>query len=85
MIVCICHRISNPDIGRRSRAGVGFEEIQFEIGVATQCSQCEGCARNVEAQCGARPTANIKLARNLWEGTSWQTSHNISQFSVHHS
>lgn len=32
---------------------MGFDEIQFELGVATQCGQCEGCARDVVAQCHA--------------------------------
>jgi bacterioferritin-associated ferredoxin len=28
-----------------------FDDIQFELGVATQCGQCEGCARDIVAQC----------------------------------
>ena len=32
---------------------MGFDEIQFELGVATQCGCCEGCARDVVAQCHA--------------------------------
>lgn len=30
-----------------------FDDIQFELGVATQCGQCEGCARDIVAQCNA--------------------------------
>lgn len=73
MIVCICRRISDREIARHARAGLNFEEIQFELGVASQCGQCEGCARDVVAQCsGACPTANItKLAANLMEGSAW--------------
>ena len=75
MIVCICRRVSDRDIARHARAGMGFEEIQFELGVATQCGQCEGCARDVVAQCSANcPAANIKLADNLTGGSTWQTS-----------
>ena len=71
MIVCVCHRISDREIARHARAGLGFEEIQFELGVATQCGQCEGCARDVVAQCSSScPTANIKLATPL-EGSPW--------------
>jgi bacterioferritin-associated ferredoxin len=51
MIVCICRRISDREIARHARAGLDFDEIQFELGVATQCGQCEGCARDVVAQC----------------------------------
>lgn len=60
MIICICHRVSDREIARHVRAGMGFDEIQFELGVATQCGQCEGCAREVVAQCRATcPVAAI--------------------------
>lgn len=51
MIVCVCHRISDRDIARQVRAGLSFDDIQLELGVATQCGRCEGCARDVVAQC----------------------------------
>lgn len=53
MIVCVCHRVSDRDIARHVRAGLDFDDIQFELGVATQCGQCESCARDVVAQCSA--------------------------------
>ena len=65
MIVCVCRRISDREIARHARAGLGFDEIQLEIGVATQCGQCEACARDVVAQCGAQPLAHIRLADHL--------------------
>ncbi len=75
MIVCVCHRVSDREIARHARAGMGFEEIQFELGVATQCGQCEGCARDVVAQCSAScPVANIQQADNLAGGNTWQPS-----------
>ena len=75
MIVCVCHRVSDREIARYARAGMGFEEIQFELGVATQCGQCEGCARDVVAQCNAScPVANIQQADNLIGGNTWQPS-----------
>lgn len=77
MIICVCHRVSDRDIARHARAGMGFEEIQFELGVATQCGQCESCARDVVAQCSTCPTANIKLANNLPGSSTWQTSLSI--------
>jgi bacterioferritin-associated ferredoxin len=82
MIVCVCRRISDREIARHARAGMGFDEIQFELGVATQCGQCEGCARDVVAQCsGTCPTANIKLATNPSEGSTWNLSSPYSQRS----
>lgn len=61
---------------------MGFDEIQFELGVATQCGQCEGCARDVVAQCNATcPTANIQLANHPLENSSWNTSQTRSQCS----
>ncbi len=75
MIVCVCRRISDREIARHARAGMGFDDIQFELGVATQCGQCEGCARDVVAQCGGQcPSANIALASSLEEGRAWNIS-----------
>ena len=72
MIICVCRRISDREIVRHARAGLGFDEIQFELGVATQCGQCEGCARDVVAQCAAScPTANISFAELPQPGQSW--------------
>jgi bacterioferritin-associated ferredoxin len=60
MIVCVCRRVSDREIARHARAGLGFDEIQFELGVATQCGQCEGCARDIVAQCCAsQPVAAL--------------------------
>src|SRR6478735_3285240 len=53
MIVCICRRVSDREIARHVRAGMTFDEVQFELGVATQCGQCESCARDIVAQCSA--------------------------------
>lgn len=82
MIVCVCHRVSDREIARHARAGMSFDDIQFELGVATQCGQCEGCAREVVAQCSAshpvaalhRETAVVQLAPNIRESAAWPTS-----------
>jgi bacterioferritin-associated ferredoxin len=61
MIVCVCRRVSDREIARHARAGMSFDDIQFELGVATQCGQCEGCARDVVAQCNPlRPVAALE-------------------------
>lgn len=79
MIICICRRISDRDIARHARAGMGFDEIQFELGVATQCGQCEGCARDVVAQCnGVCPSANIRQASHPLESQAWNSSQRSS-------
>lgn len=51
MIVCVCHRVSDREIARHVQRGMDFSDIQLELGVATQCGQCEGCAREVVEQC----------------------------------
>ena len=72
MIICVCRRISDREIARHARAGMGFDDIQFELGVATQCGRCEGSARDVVAQCsGTCPSANILLLTNPAQGSSW--------------
>jgi bacterioferritin-associated ferredoxin len=63
MIVCVCRRVSDREIARHAHAGMDFDDIQFELGVATQCGQCEGCARDIVAQCnGAQPVAALNKA-----------------------
>ena len=72
MIICVCRRISDREIARHAHAGMGFDEIQFELGVATQCGRCEGSARDVVAQCSAVcPIANISLAADLAGSPAW--------------
>ena len=75
MIVCVCRRVSDREIARHARAGLDFDHIQMELGVATQCGQCEGCARDVVAQCQAHaPQALIQLASSIAEGRGWQAT-----------
>jgi bacterioferritin-associated ferredoxin len=73
MIVCVCRRVSDREIARHARAGLGFDEIQFELGVATQCGQCEGCARDVVAQCQVgSPTAHIRREGEAHSKVTWE-------------
>ncbi len=51
MIVCVCHQVSDREIARQARAGADFSDLQLELGVATQCGRCEGCARDVMRAC----------------------------------
>jgi len=88
MIVCVCRRISDREIARHAHAGMSFDEIQFELGVATQCGRCESCARDVVAQCSSSgPVAalhkeaapqTIQLANSILESKAW----NCSQHSL---
>lgn len=53
MIVCVCKSVSD----RKIRAAIGegvdsFDELQFELGVASCCGKCEESVRDVMAQCG---------------------------------
>ena len=74
MFISVSPPISAREIARHARAGLGFDDIQLELGVATQCGQCEGCARDVVAQCNSScPSANISLAADLAQGQSWNT------------
>jgi bacterioferritin-associated ferredoxin len=43
--------VSDREITRHARAGLSFDDIQLELGVATQCGQCEDCARDIHSQC----------------------------------
>jgi bacterioferritin-associated ferredoxin len=68
MIICVCHRVSDREIARCAHAGWSFDDVQLELGVATQCGQCEGCARDVHAQCQAQAhVAHIQIADSSLE------------------
>lgn len=61
MIVCVCHRVSDQTIARCARAGMAFDAIQLELGVATQCGKCESCARSVWDECRpGQPVAHVR-------------------------
>lgn len=54
---------------------MSFDDIQFELGVATQCGQCESCARDVVAQCcHSTPVAAIQMAPRIKVSAAWNTS-----------
>ena len=62
MIVCVCNRVSDREITRQAHAGMSFDDIQLELGVATCCGRCEGCAREMVEQCSAsHPMAALHL------------------------
>ena len=56
MIVCLCHRISDRDIGAAVRAGTAcFEVLQDDLRVASSCGCCLDCAREVfDAACAQK-------------------------------
>jgi len=53
MIVCICHGVSDKLIERHARSGASFDDIQAELGVATQCGKCHTCAHAIWSECAA--------------------------------
>lgn len=71
MIVCVCNRISDRDIVRSAHAGMSFDDIQLELGVATCCGRCEDCARELVSQCApGRPVAALHNASSALAGGS---------------
>lgn len=58
MIVCVCKSVSDRKIRAAIAEGADtFDELQFELGVATCCGKCEESVREVMAQCGVCETA----------------------------
>ena len=84
MIVCVCHRVSDREIAHHAHAGMSFDEIQFELGVATQCGRCESCARDVVAKCCSKGNTaaihnetaaqTVQLATPILESKAWHSS-----------
>jgi bacterioferritin-associated ferredoxin len=53
MIVCVCKSVSDRTIRASIADGMdSFDELQFELGVATCCGKCEESVRDVMAQSG---------------------------------
>ncbi|MFT4190402.1 MAG: (2Fe-2S)-binding protein [Comamonas sp.] len=80
MIICICNRVSDREITRCARSGMDFEDIQLELGVATQCGQCEDSARGIHARCRTEHTiafisnsAASQPARHVEEDLPWNS------------
>jgi len=57
MIICVCRRVNDKTIERCARAGLDFDDIQMEFGVATQCGKCECKARSIITEC--RPHQHV--------------------------
>ncbi|WP_296660541.1 (2Fe-2S)-binding protein [Paraburkholderia sp.] len=54
MIVCVCKSVSDRKIRASIAEGTdSFDDLQFELGVATCCGKCEESVREVMAQSGA--------------------------------
>jgi bacterioferritin-associated ferredoxin len=72
MIVCVCRRVSDKTLVRRAQAGASFDDIQRDLGVATQCGKCESCARAVVAQYHAeRPVAFMHATSPASQPSHW--------------
>jgi bacterioferritin-associated ferredoxin len=57
MIVCVCKSVSDRTIRASIAEGMdSFDELQFELGVATCCGKCEETVRDVMAQSGVCAT-----------------------------
>jgi bacterioferritin-associated ferredoxin len=53
MIVCVCKSVSDRTIRASIKEGIdSFDELQFELGVATCCGKCEASVREVMAESG---------------------------------
>jgi bacterioferritin-associated ferredoxin len=61
MIVCVCQRISDRDILRAAKEGVGsFEALQSRTGLGTACGSCVECARKAwDEACDCAASAPI--------------------------
>jgi bacterioferritin-associated ferredoxin len=60
MIVCVCNRVSDRTIVAQAQSGKSFDEIQFDLQVGLQCGNCEGCARDLVANCQCAATAGAQ-------------------------
>jgi bacterioferritin-associated ferredoxin len=53
MIVCVCKSVSDRKIRAAIAEGIDtFDELQFELCVATCCGKCEESVRDIMAESG---------------------------------
>lgn len=45
MIICVCNKISQTEIEEITKPNTEFEDLQIDLGIATQCGRCETLAR----------------------------------------
>ena len=63
MIVCVCRRVSDREIARHVRAGMTFDEVQLELGVATQCGRCADCASRILCDARSASASGMPMRR----------------------
>ena len=65
MYVCICKGVTDRDIqDAASRGARTVKDLRRELGVASDCGKCAGCAREVlrDARCEAALSASLQAA-----------------------
>ena len=65
MYICICQKITCGQIRAAASAGVSsVRDLKQQLGVASQCGKCAGCARGVldEALEGKLPKDGLQSA-----------------------
>lgn len=51
MYVCVCKGITDREVRQAIRLGAStLEDLRNSLGVASQCGQCAGCARDLLAE-----------------------------------
>lgn len=68
MYVCVCHAVTDRDIGHAVANGCqSLRELRDQLGVGSCCGRCRGCAREVledslNSRAPHRTTAFAQLA-----------------------
>ncbi|HEX7026055.1 MAG TPA: (2Fe-2S)-binding protein [Gammaproteobacteria bacterium] len=63
MYICICKAVTEDQVHRVIDQGAArLRDLQIQLGVATQCGACAGCARSILSErtsqnTGVRPVA----------------------------
>lgn len=66
MYVCICKAVTEAQIHRAIENGATrLRDLQQELGVATQCGACAGCARGLLSENTCKPVTRPLAALSL--------------------
>jgi bacterioferritin-associated ferredoxin len=64
MIVCVCNNIPESEIRQAVQAGlITMRSLREELGVASCCGKCHGCAKELLQECLVREVSPERTIR----------------------
>lgn len=66
MYICICKAVTEDQVHQAIEQGATrVRDLQMQLGVATQCGACAGCARSILAERSPQPSESRPVSAPL--------------------